>query len=138
MSDDILPPLTRDDLIEMAQVACAVMDNPNRAESARLGAAKMYAECSHDLLFTNQEPFIFVPLTLRIRNWYQDTLESVLARLCDEDLNARQRISILLARKAAVIADNTEFSGEMRCDADNAFRAAVDGIRDGDPTLLCW
>jgi hypothetical protein len=136
----VIPPLTRSDLLEMAKHAAAVLDNPHRSKSARAGAAKVYAECSHELLFANDatELIRLVPLTFRIRNWYSDTLESVLARLDDADLTARQRLSILMARKAAIIADRQDYSSDMRLDAESAFHVAVDGIRDGDPERLCW
>ena len=52
-----------------------------------------------------------------ISHYYGDVLESLLTRLDSVDLTAQQQLSILLARKAAAIADCQEYSTEIREDA---------------------
>jgi len=131
MSDDVIPPLTRQDVIEIAKIAAAILDNPGRSESARLGAAKVFAECSYDLAFLNDvtQRIRLVPLAFRVRNFYTDVLSALVAQMSPKAKD-KHHLSLLMAEKAVKIIDTQNFSADMRLDARDALMVVLDGVPD--------
>lgn len=101
----------RSDVLERARVACAVMDNEARPESVRREAQQVFADCSHDLLYTDgpEQRFRFYPLAFRVKGFYRNMVDDLLSCLPDE-AKAANPVLVTLAGLSADLVDNQGFS----------------------------
>ncbi|HME78917.1 MAG TPA: hypothetical protein VKI00_25665 [Mycobacterium sp.] len=124
----------RSDILEWARVACAVMDNEARPESVRLGAQQVFADCSHDLLYTDgpEKRYHLHPLAFHVKGFYRRMVDDLLESLPDEAKAANPAL-VTLAGCAAELIDNQRFSTDYRTEAVDALR---DVLRALEPACL--
>lgn len=124
----------RSDLVEWARVACAVMDNEARPESVRREAEQVFADCSHDLLYTDgpEKRYHFYPVAFRIKGFYRRMVDDLLELLPDE-AKAANPVLVTLAGRAADLVDDQRFSTDYRNEAVDALR---DVLRALEPACL--
>lgn len=129
--DDRLLPITvkHEDLVEYLKVCVAVIDNPRRPDWLRADAQEFYDQCSRCLLYENDpsKKYHLHPVALHVRGFYGAMVDETLARLGEQVL-ADEPIRVLMARQAASLADNTEFSIDYRLGALESLTAVLNSL----------
>lgn len=121
----------RADVVEAALHAQAVMDNPQRSEKLRSDAAAVFDMTKTVLLYQNDphRHMVFVPAGFRVRNFYSDLVVELLARL-PEDVKGDHPVYVTMAKQAAALTDNQEYSTDYRRDAFDALHGVVEVLEE--------
>jgi hypothetical protein len=119
----------RSDVLETARHCVATEDNPARPEALKIEARRIFAQCSEILMHSNapEKPWVLVPLSLRVRDFYTDLWADFLQRL-PEEVVEDNTIQVVCGGKAADLVDDDSTSTTFRLESLEAFNEMLKSL----------